>query len=97
MSDLAAERFRHYLLAIAKTKDREAQPEHGRVEFRSVFSVYACRPSAKDDCIRVLCRDFVCRRIARQNLGIDAQIAHAPRDELTVLRAEIEDDDFLHT
>ena len=39
--------------------------------------------------------DVVGRRVERQDLGIDGQLAQAPRDQLGELRPEIEDDDGL--
>ena len=35
------------------------------------------------------------RRVARQDLAVDADLAHAPRDQLRVLAAEVDDENAL--
>ena len=91
-ADHSAERLCHDLLSIAETQHRQFQLEHGRIDAWRIFRINACRTARQDDGRRLGCRNLGSWSIARHDLRIDAQIAHATRDELSVLRAEIEDD-----
>src|SRR5262249_58814576 len=51
------------------------------------------RTARQDDGLRREFRDSVRVGVERPDLAVDALLAHAPRDELSDLRAEIEDED----
>ncbi len=81
-----------------------ADAEHRHARARSTAAVAARRARPRDTLFGPpdrmmptgrrrgnLCR----RRVERQNLGVDGQLAQPARDELRVLRAEVEDDDGL--
>ena len=42
VSDLAAQGHRHNLVAVAKTEHRQAQVKDGRIDRRSILSIYRC-------------------------------------------------------
>ncbi len=58
-------------------------------------SPYRLGAAREDDALRRERRDLLGRRVPRQDLAVDAYLAHAPRDQLRVLAAEIDDEDSL--
>ena len=54
---------------------------------------HGLRSAGEDDAARAEGAHFVAVHVPRQDLAVDAALAHAPRDELRVLRAEVEDQD----
>jgi hypothetical protein len=95
MRHFPAERHGHGLLAVAEAEHGNAQAEDLRVDGRGVFRVHAGRTARQDDGRRRHGTHLVGRDVARHDLGIHVQIAHAAGDELPVLGAEIDDDDNL--
>ena len=92
VGDLAAERLRHHLEAVADAERRHAEVEDAGVERRGARLVDRRRSAGEDDADRVLRGDVVGRRGVRDDLAVDARLAHAARDELGVLRAEVDDE-----
>jgi len=91
---LAAQLVGEELEAVADAEHRHAQLEGEPVRARL--------PSASTDAGRRRGRRRAARRRAsppasscRVDLAVDAQLAQPPRDELRVLRAEVEDEDLL--
>ncbi len=95
MRHFPTERHSHGLLAVAEAEHRNAQAEDLRVDGGGVFRVHAGRTARQDDSRRRHGAHLVGRDVARHDLGIHVQIAHATGDELPVLGAEIDDDDNL--
>ena len=91
VGDLAFVVMPHELQAVADPEDRLARLEYARIRVRRVFPVHAGRTARQDDAGDVARREFGRRRIVGQHLAIDVAFPNAPRDELRVLRAEIED------
>ena len=91
VSDLAFVVVPHQLQAVAYPQDRPAGLEYGRIGMGRVFPVHAGRAARQDDAGDVAFRQFGGRRIVGQHLAVDVALPNAPRDELRVLRAEIED------
>jgi len=58
------------------------------------FVVNAGRPAGENDSVRFQFRDFRRRNIKADDFGINLQLTDAARDDLRVLRAEIEDENF---
>ena len=93
--DLAAELLRHGLHAVADAEHRHAELEH-RVRARvPVASSYAdmwlperMMPFGAE------VADELVGDVVRMDLAVDVRFAHAARDQLRVLRAEIEDEDL---
>ena len=92
--DVAAHEEAHRLHAVADAEQRQAGLEQTLVGQRGLVLVHARRPAREHDA-GVAARQHAIHRIgARQDLGIHAQLADAPGDELRVLAAEIEDRDL---
>ena len=92
VGDLAAERLRHHLEAVADAERRHAEVEDARVERRGALLVHRRRAAREDDAHRVLRRDLGGGCRVRDDLAVDARLAHAARDQLRVLRAEVDDE-----
>ena len=88
--DFAAELLRHQLHAVADAERRHAELEDARVDARRPVGVHGRRPAAEDDRVRVARADRLGRDRVPHELGIDAALAHAARDQLRVLAAEVE-------
>ena len=91
----AAQDLRHELHAVADAEHRHAQLEQRVVAVRRAGLVDAHRPAREDDAGRLPAGDLGGRRAEREDLGVDVQLAEPPRDELGVLRSEVEDQDDL--
>ena len=95
MADLAAQRHGHDLLAVAETEHRHSQLQHLRVDGGRILGVDARRAARQDDGGRIQRADLVRGDVARDDFGVDVQVAHAAGDELAVLRAKVKHKDFL--
>ena len=70
-----------------------AQLEELGADPRRVRVVARRRAAREDDPARRQLADLLERQVERVDLGVDVLLAHAARDELRVLRAEVEDED----
>ena len=93
--DLAAQLLRHGLHAVADA-------QHGYVLFphclrckRCVGLQYGLRAAGEDDALGCKGAHIGVAHIPGMDLAVDAQLAHAARDELGVLRTEVEDQDLV--
>ena len=91
----AAQDLRHELHAVADAEHRHAHLEQRVVAVRRAGLVDAHRPAREDDPGRLPAGNLGGRRAERDDLGIHVQLAEPPRDELGVLRSEVEDQDDL--
>ena len=91
---LAAQMVRHQLHPVANSQHRKAERKNLRIEVRRAFVVNAGRPARKHDALRLQRRDFLRRDIEANDLRIDLAFANPPRDDLGVLRTEIEDENL---
>ena len=66
-----------------------------RVAARRARLRHAARAAREDDADGLARAQRLARRVERQNLAVDGQLAQAARDELRVLRAEIENENGL--
>lgn len=87
-----AEGAAHELHAVADAQHRHARIEYGRIHFRSPFRVHAGRAAGEDDAFWVVRQDLFRRLRVRKDLAVNAAFPDAPRDELRVLSAEVDDD-----
>src|SRR6185312_9219273 len=83
------------LHAVANAEDRHARIEHllrrlGRARERGRF-----RPAGQDDALGAERGDLARIVVPGPDLAIHAQLAHAPGDQLRVLRTEVEDEYFV--
>ena len=93
--DLSAELRGHRLHAIANTEHRHTQLEHRLRRARRAALVHRVMAAGQDDGAR---RELAHERVGnvvRMDLAVDVRFAHAARDELRVLRAEVEDQNFV--
>ena len=93
--DLAAELLGHGLHAVADAKHRHSELEYGRGRARRATLPHGCRSAGQDHTLRRELANEIVGNIVRLQLAIDVAFAHPARDQLRVLRAEIEDEDFL--
>jgi len=91
---LTAEMMRHLHEAVANAEDGNAERENFRVNLRCVFFVNAGRAAGENDSFRLEILDLRRRNVERDNLRVDLQFPNPPRDDLRVLRTEIEDKNF---
>ena len=89
--DLAFEIARHQLHAVTDAEDRNARAVGERIDPEGVGAERALGAAGQHDRRRFAFNDLAPRRIVRQNFGVDVGLAHAARDQLAVLRAEIQD------
>ena len=93
--DPAAELGAHGLLAVADAQHRHAELEHGGGCARAQRLVGRGGAAGEDDAAGREAADESVVHGAGMDLAVDAVLAHAARDQLGVLRAEIEDQDAL--
>ena len=93
--DRAAERVRHQLHAVADAQHRDADVEHGRVALRRAGVGHALRTARQDDAGRTPRANLLGRCVRRPDLRVHRELAKPTRDELCVLRPEVENDDGL--
>src|SRR5579885_3018033 len=86
--DHAAERVGDRLHPVADAEDRQAAFEQKAGNLRRAFGVDAVRPTGEDVALWLMCIDFLSGGVAREDFGVHTLLAHAPRDQLGVLRAE---------
>ena len=95
--DPAAEELREQLHAVADAKHRHAERENVFVRQRRILGVNRRRPAGEDDAARLERGDFYGRRVVAEDLGINVALADPARNDLGVLRPEVEDNDlFVH-
>ena len=91
--DVATELVGHQLRAVADAQDRDPPAPDRRVGPRRVRVVDRVRAAGQDDRARAAPFELLVRRVEREQLRVDIELAHAARDELGELAAEVEDDD----
>ena len=94
-TDGATQLLGDQLGAVADAEDRHAEVVDRRIELRRALHVDALRAAGQDDRCRVFGGHLGGVQAVRDDLGVDAQLAHPARDQLRVLGAEIDDEDGL--
>ena len=92
---LAAQVMDDEVQPVANAQHRHSQRKQLWVGCRRVRIVHRRRPAGEDKPQRLQRLDLSDGRGAGQHHGEDILLANAPRDQLRVLRTEIEDDDSL--
>ena len=90
---LAAELLRHGLHAVADAEHGHAELEHRLRCARRFLVGDRFGTTREDDALRLPLADVVVADVPGQDFAVDAELAHAARDELGVLGAEVEDQD----
>ncbi len=92
--DGAAEVARHELHAVTDAERRDPEREDVRVHVGRAVRVDGRRTAGEDQRRRIASRAISCRgEPVPDELGVDARLANATRDELAVLAAEVDDED----
>ena len=89
--DLPAELLAHELHSVAHAEDRDAEVEDRAVDSGRTLLEDAVWPAGEDHALRRASADILRLDGERDDFGVDMLFADAPRDELRVLRAVVED------
>ena len=89
--DAATELLRDELRAVTDAQDRHAEFVHRGIDRWCALDMHRFRAAREDDARRLLRFDLGDRDRVRHDLAVDVSLAHPPRDELCVLRAEVDD------
>ena len=92
--DFAAEIMREQLQAVTDAQHGNAELENVRVRQRRVFGIHTGRAAGQDHAFGRERGDFRGGRVVAQDHGVDVALADAARDDLRVLRPEIQNDDL---
>ncbi len=92
--DNTAQLRRHRLHPVTDAQHRHTGRPHRRRRARRVSGGHAFRASGKDDAGGCELGDERGRHVVGMNLAISVELAHAPRNQLRVLGAEVQDQDF---
>lgn len=90
--DLAAELVRHELRAVAYAEDGYAERKDLLAVRRGIRLVDALRAAREDDRLGRERADLLQGKRMRMHLAVNAAFAHAARDQLVVLTAEVQHD-----
>ena len=93
VGDLSSELLGHHLEAVADTQGRHPELQHAGVERRRARLVHRRRPARQDQRDGVFGLDLGGRDGVRHDLAVDTRLADAARDQLRILRAEVDDED----
>ena len=88
--DGPAEVARHQLHAVADAERRDPELEDPRVDLRRAVRIHRRRPAGEDERGRVAPRDLGGGQPMPHELGVHPRFAHAARDQLAVLAAEVD-------
>jgi hypothetical protein len=88
--DLAAEQVRHQLHAVADAEHRHALAEDAGIDGRRPVGVHARGPTGEDQALRAA--DHLRPDGRGHDLRVAPLLADAPRDQLGVLAAEVDDE-----
>ena len=91
----AAQLVHHELQSVADSQHRQTKTQHALVRRRRIGIIYRRRSTRQHNARGVVALDFFQGSRARQDDGEDVQFADAARDELRILRTEVEDYDRL--
>src|ERR1700685_3113635 len=88
-ANVATQHMGHELLTIANAEHGAAGGENLRIDLRAAGFVNAIRAAGDDDALAA--RQIRIRWFAGLNIGMHAQIANLPGDQMAVLAARVED------
>ncbi len=88
---LSAEIAAHELHAVADAENRDAQFKKGLVARRRAGCKNARGPAGKNNALGVARGEVRRLGVEAEDFAIDLLFPHTPRDELSVLRAEVQD------
>ncbi len=91
--DAAPELRGHGLHAVTDAKHRNAQIEHQRIGAGRLLLMDGLVTAGQDDAARCELPDRRRTHVMRVQLAVNPRLAHPARDQLCVLRPEVEDQD----
>ncbi len=94
-ADLAAERLRHRLEPVADPERRHPGLEQPGLDPRRALCVHRLRPAGQHDRLRVPGQHLLDRHRVRHDLGVHLGLADPARDQLRVLRPEVDNQNQL--
>ena len=92
LADAPAQLVGHKLLAVANAQHRALGGKNGRIDARTAGLVDAVRASRNNEAAPAA--QLSRGRLAGANVGVHAQIANFPGDEMTILTARVEHGDL---
>ena len=92
---VAAQLHRHGLHAVANAEHRYARFEHVLRRTRAVLFGSAFRAAGQDDAAWIELANLCFRDIPRPQLTVNAQLTHAARHQLSVLRTKVQDENAM--
>ena len=95
-TDGAAEGVGHGLEAVADAQDGHAGLEDRGIDGGSPLLVHGGRAAGQDDGGGLLGEHVRHAHGVGDDLGVDVSLTHAARDQLGILRAEVDDEDGVH-
>ena len=95
-TDGAAEGVGHGLEAVADAQDGHAGLENRGIDGGSTLLVHGGRAAGQDDGGGLLGEHVRHAHGVGDDLGVDVGLTHAARDQLGILRAEVDDEDGVH-
>ncbi len=95
LDELCADVARQQLHAVTDAEDRHARLDESPSIAGAPSTKRALGATGENQRSGAAQRERAPRSIVRNDLAVDAQLPRSPRDELTVLRAEIENEDGL--
>ena len=96
--DLTAQGVGHQLTAVANAQDGNAQPEHFRVNVGRFLQIHAVGAAGENNAHGRKGADLVQGCGVGLDLAVDVLLPHPPGDQLIVLSAKVQNQDFfLHT
>ena len=88
--DPSTQRLGHRLLPVADAQHRSAEVEQTGVDCRSPRLIDRCGAARQDQTGRAARLQLCERCVERNDLGVDVALANSPRDQLGILRAEVD-------
>ena len=85
---------RHQLHSVANSQNRNPQGKNLRIRMRRALVVNAGRSARENNAFRAERGGFLRRNVKLDDLRINLALANPARDDLRVLRTEIEDQDL---
>ncbi len=92
----ATQGVRHRLEAVADTQDGHTGLENRGIDRGRALLVHGGRAAGQDDGGRLLGEHVRHAHGVGDDLRVDVGLAHAARDQLGILRAEVDDEDGMH-
>ena len=92
LRDLAAEIARDELRAVTDAEQRNARVVDRGIDRRRAVDVHRRGTAREDDRLRLAREHLRDRHRPRHDLAVHVRLAHAPRDQLRVLRPEVDDE-----